>query len=188
MKFDKQQKIVLGILSALIVGAIMSVTPTVLNIIKNINQKPDYIAVNEDLDKKFPQIAKKYNAFPEIFEQKEPVLIYGYNPGDLNNAQSEIFHKKLNKLIEEENIKQKIITYKNGDVTLDAIGDKYIDSEATCTMVTQEQEDLRTYLYFIDRCFKEACIIDVKNKNYVLIDRNAEFIIKVLKKEVEPQY
>lgn len=188
MELSNHKKITLGILGLLIIGAIISVTPTAINLVKNLTKKPNYTASHEILDMEFPQIAKRYNAFPEIFEPKEPVLVYGYNPGDLNNAQSEIFHKNLNKLIEEQNIQHKILHYKNWLITLDAIGDKYIDPEATCTMETKEQETLKEYLYFIDRCFKEACIVDVKNKSYVLIDRNAEFIIKVLKKEVELQY
>ena len=187
MKFDKQQKITLGILFFLIIGAIISVTPTIIETFKELNKTPKYIAVNMDLEEKFPEIANKYNAFPDIFKQKEPVLVYGYIPGDLNNTQSEVFDKKLNELIKNENIQHKILSYKNWKPTVKTLLDKHIDNDATCTMVTEEQEYLESYLGFINRCFTEACIIDVKKKNYVQIDRDAEFIIKIIKKEVTPQ-
>ena len=188
MKFDKQQKVTIIILAILIIGATISIIPKLVNSVKNIKQEPIFIAKKIELKEEFPPIAKKYKIFTDMFEQNEPVLVYGYTQGHLNTAQSEIFDKKLNKLLEKEKIQHKVISYKNWKTTTNAIQEKYIDNDATCTMVTKEQETLESYLSFIKNCFTSACIIDVKNKNYIKINRNTEFIIKIIKGEITPQY
>ena len=82
-----------------------------------------------------------------MFEQSEPVLIYGYTQGHLNNKHSEIFDKDFNKLAKKENIQFKIIPYKNWEITANVISEKYIDNNATCSMVTKEQEQLEVPRY-----------------------------------------
>ena len=185
MEFQKHHKITFWVLGLFIAGAIVSSIPNAIKFIKSKQQKPDYYAIEMSLKKPFPSIAKKYNAYADMFEQTEPVLVYGFTQGHLSNRLSEVFDKDFNKLVKKENIQFKIIPYKNWEITANVIKEKYIDNEATCSTVTKEQEQLESYLSFVTKCMTRACIVNTKNNKYILLDRDAEFIIKVLKGEIE---
>ena len=185
MELKKHHKITFWILGLLIIGAISSSIPNAINFIKAKHQgKPSY-SIRMNLKSEFPYIAKKYNLYPDIFEQDEPVIIYGYIPGHLNSEQSEVFDKNFKKLLKKENLQHRINSYKNWKTIVDVIQEKYVDNEVTCTMVTKEQEKLEDYLGFINKCMSQACIVDVQANKYVVLSRNEDYIIETLKENIE---
>jgi hypothetical protein len=187
MELKNHHKITFWILGLLIIGAISSSIPKAINFIKHKQQgKPSY-AIRMNLKSEFPYIAKKYNLYPDIFEQDGPVLIYGYIPGQLNSEQSEVFDKKFKKLLGKENLQHKINSYKNWNTIVDVIQEKYVDNEVTCTMVTKEQEKLEDYLSFINKCMTQACIVDTQTNKYVVLSRNEDYIIETLKGNLETE-
>lgn len=188
MKLNTPKKIILGILVILIIWDLCIVVQKVLNYKHAIKaQETLNIADKKVLNNEYLDISKKYKIYENIFQSKEPVLIYSYTPGGLNKLQSEYFHEKLTTILKEKNIQHKIIAINNHDWEnlKEDLDEKYIDNDATCTMVTKEQEQLEDFIDFANNCFSNACIIDTKNKTYTFISRNAEYITKVLLGEVE---
>lgn len=188
MKLDMPKKITIVILAILSLWASVLIVERVISYSKTRQiQSSFYSADMNLLNKEIPSTANKYKLYSEIFNSKEPVLVYGYTPAGLTNVQNEHFNKELTKLVEEKNVQHKIVAVNNleWESLQDALEEKYVDDSATCSTVTKEQEELENFIEFMDDCFLNSCIIDVKNNSVVKISRNAEYIVKTLLGEVE---
>lgn len=188
MKLDMPKKITIGICAMLLVWASFLIVSKIVSFRKMIKSKSLYYSANRSLLKReILDSANKYKLYSDIFNSKEPVLIFGYTPAGLSKLQNEQFKKELMALVEEKNIKHKIIAVNNleWEKIKEVLEDKYSDDSATCTMVSKEQNEVEDFMDFLDECFSTSCIIDVKNKSLVRISRNAEFIVKTLSGDVK---
>lgn len=187
MKLDKPKKITLGVLSFLILWALILTIPSITSTIKQLKQKPINTAISYEFEKEELQAIRKYDLFPEFFKSKEPIFIYGYKPNAVNGTFGQSFHDELTKLFEKEQVKHKVIPYKNWDTEIEKYEKRYLQSgdENTCSGMTAEQETIEDVLMTIDRCLQYSCIIDMKNNRRIRVTRDPKYIIEVLKGNVE---
>lgn len=186
MKLDLPKKITLGVLAILVIIALCKTLPKQIDRIKNIVPEDIEYSINNDkFDKQFIQTATKYDAFTEIFKSETPVIVYGYIQNGINKKDSDIFHKNLLKLAENQDTKYKLVAIKDWHKTKQNIEDKHLDGgNLSCAIKTKSQENLELYLDFIEECLTEACYIDRKQRSYAVLVRNEKYLLKVLQGKI----
>lgn len=129
-------------------------------------------------------IAKKYNAFNEIYNSDELLLVYGYDPLSVKEKENRLFHKRINELIKERNIKIKVIPYPNWINTIEQAQEDNGKDPSACTLFSAHEKDLETIIKTTKDCFMNACIVDAKNNKYVSIGKDLGIIIATIEKEL----
>ncbi len=184
MKLDRPKIIILFILAILVLTAIISGH-------KNIKLKTttaiEFKIPNSATEKRIPSyyisIAKKYDAFKTIFNHDKKTFVYGYSTTSFNKTQNEHFHNEMNNLLKNENLDYEIIQYKDWDKEKRKLEIDYTDNLETCTLESEEIDRIVEYLDFVEECMTYACIINTTKKRVVVISRDAEYILEVLKGE-----
>lgn len=179
MELDKLKKITLGVLLALIICAIISAIPKFIAIQKQISYTPENFIEEDKIPNKHRISAKRYKAYEEIFKTEGTILIYGYTPGALNDNLGTPFHEEITSYINENNKDIKVVAYKNWKNKKRDLENKYINNTSGCMMSTI-QENLEDYLRFITECMNHVCLIKPNKKDYILISRDAQYIIQTL--------
>lgn len=188
MKFEKSEKIILGVIGILIIWAGFSV-------IKE-NNLPKYtqpIFINTTEEKVLPQnireLSKKFGAYEDLYSSDTPTFVYSYteweNPLGLNKK----FHKELSEKLKEANLNYKYIVYKNWeddtfDITLK--NRQYLSQSESCGPAEGEEKELEDFISLSQNCIQNACLLDVKNKKMTIISVDPDYIVEILK-ERNPQ-
>ena len=91
------------------------------------------------------------------------------------------FHEDFTKRLKKENLNFKIVTYHNYE---DQKREKQMreGKQGSCIMSTDETQEYDTFIIDTENCLTNVCVIDNKNKRYLLINRqNMDYIIDILK-------
>ena len=147
---------------------------------KKIDFSSAYPIAMQDMPKNISEISKKYKAFSEIYDSKELLLIYGYEPLSVDEKNNRIFHKQINDLLKEKKLNIKVLAYKNWQEVLNAVQIENGRNPSACTLYSDEEKDLKTIIETTANCFMNSCVIDVKNQKYAVIAKNPAFVIATL--------
>lgn len=140
-----------------------------------------------ELPKNIKQISKKYNAFNEIYNSDELLLVYGYIPLSIEEKENRIFHKEMNNLLKEKDINIKVLPYKNWrDVLEQAQVENGKDPNA-CTLFSASEKNLQLIIDTTKDCFSNACVIDAKNNKYASLWKNPADIVATIEKYIGKQ-
>jgi hypothetical protein len=186
MKLDKPKKITLGILLILTFIAIISITKQIITTQIFAPKIPIKNSFEYKIPNKHNITAQRYDAYEEIFKTEGTLLIYGYTPGALDNNLGIPFHNEISSYIENKNLNIKVIAFKNWKNKKNELEDKYFNNTSSC-MMNAVLKNLETYLKFISKCMDNACIIKPNKQEYILISRDAEYIIQVLEEKYSKQ-
>ena len=186
MKLDKPKKITLGILIILILIAMISSIKQIITTQKFAPKTPIRDTFEYKMPHKHSITSQRYDAYEEIFKTEGTLLIYGYTPGALDNNLGIPFHNEISTYLKDRNLNVKVIAYKNWKNKKNELENKYFNNTSSCMMNTV-LKNLETYLKFISKCMDNACIIKPNKQEYILISRDAEYIIQVLEEKYSKQ-
>lgn len=140
-----------------------------------------------DMPKDIKQISKKYNAFREIYDSDELLLVYGYEPLSIEEKDNRIFHKDIDNLIKEHDLKVKVLSYKDWRDYIDKAQEDNGKDPNACTLFSAGEKDLQLIIETTQDCFRNACVVDAKNNKYVVIAKNPMNIVATIEKYLGKQ-
>lgn len=188
MKLNKYEKIALIITILITICGGLIAFKRYNNIIKF---KKSIFEMNNTIEYKLPDnftsFSKQYNAYESIYTSDKPIFIYGYDSHTLDKKNGLIFHEELNKKLADTKINYKVIAFKNWENINDDLREKYDPNSESCTMISEDQEELNTFLKITSECLMNSCIIDAKAKKYYQITRDINYITSVLKESYPPE-
>ncbi len=179
MKLNNIDKIVLGLLTLLIIGDLFILCNRYIQ-----NKNSPFVIIRaassevKSLPKNIKEDSKKYNVYPELFNSDQKVFTYNYDTNSFDIKNNWLFHKDMTKKLKEANLNYKYIIQKNAITEITTIGDK-----KTCNAAIVLNQTHEKILDIADECFLNACIIDSKNNNYIILTRDTDNIMSVLKEE-----
>ncbi len=184
MKFGICEKITVGILVILVLCAAYNI----FGIIKKQRYRESLYgptAEEIELPTNISQLSKKYNVYTDLYNSDKPILVYGYAKYALVKKMGTKFHKELQSRLEQENLDFKVVTYKNWQQYDEQIEEDnaaiYEGDESKCLMENPSVQELDSIRDLSTNCLLNACIIDVKQNKYILMDRNVDFITAQVK-------
>lgn len=180
MAFNKFDKCIMSL------TLILVITSVIINIVTYIKDKPLkeqnkrislYMTTNE-ITEDMRKLVSDTNLFKDIiYDTDEIILTYSYKPLSVEKNSSEKFHKAITKEVEKNNIKVKLVPYVNGDKYLnDALAGKQ-GKKMSCSIKTPSSIARENF----EDCFKNACLFDNKNNQYILLGRDVEHVINNVK-------
>ncbi len=179
MKLNIIDKSIIAVVAILIISAIVSTIKTS----NSIPVVPQFIGETSPKTKAVPdnilELTDKYNAYQELYKSDKPTLVYGYNKFNVDEKYNKIFHKKLTKKIAEQNIKFNILPVENHEDQSSRIIAETKEKTGTCS--PQTDKDFDALINTSENCLEQACIIDMKNKKYTVIERNIDTIVNTLR-------
>lgn len=180
MKLNIADKIIIGIVGILLIFAGISIKnrsysgsgfPQIVTDAPSskVKQLPENII----------ELADKYGVYKELYASDKPTLVYGYNKFYRDESMNKIFHKKLTEKISENKIKFNIFVVENYKDKSSEIIAKSRGETGSCS--PKENEELDALINTSQNCLEQACIIDMKNQKYTIINRDINDIIETLK-------
>ncbi len=147
------------------------------------------IIETEELPANIQKVSKKYHAFEDIYNSKNKVFTYGYDPLTVEKNMGNKFYKNLTKqYTKAENLNYKYIPYKNWENEKLNLEIEYGTAQKAdaCFFDTGIPKDLKELLEKTEECMLNACIIDSQKGTYTVMSRNIDFIIEKLKENNPP--
>jgi len=188
MKLGKAEKITLGITLILVFWASISVLGTLyqknhghLGILVSYINGTDSGHYTMDMAK----VSEKYKSYENLYHSDKKVFTYGYTQYTLNKNEGAKFHKELQKKLAGENLNYDVVVYKNpqdyeSDVESRNSG-VYEGDASKCLMENPSVQELDNLRKLSNDCLINACIIDMKKKEYIVLSRDTDYIIEQLK-------
>lgn len=137
------------------------------------------------LPKNITQYSKKYHLLENVYNSDKTVFIYGYEKNQKDEPLDESFHKKMTKALEKESLNNyNIIALQNVEKEIIAAFKKNgigIDEDEECTDKTKEEQELEVIIDTTFHCYANACIIDFKKNQYIMLPKDVNCLIKALK-------
>ena len=130
------------------------------------------------------KISQEYNAYKEIYNSDELLLVYGYYPLSVEQKENRIFHKRINELIEERKLNIKVLPYKNWRESIDQTQEDNGKNPGACTLFSADEKDLETIINTTKDCFMNACVIDAKHNRYVSMGKDLGVVIATIEKQL----
>ncbi|MGN0031303.1 MAG: hypothetical protein ACI37Q_05040 [Candidatus Gastranaerophilaceae bacterium] len=184
MKFGICEKITIGILVILVLCAAYNI----FGMVKAQRYKESLYGPTTDeleLPANITQLSKKYNVYTDLYNSDKPILTYGYAKHAIVKKLGSKFHKELQSRLEQENLDFKVVSYKNWRQYDEQIEEDnaavYGGDDSKCLMENPSVQELDSVRDISTNCLRNACIIDVKQNKYILMDRDIDFIIEQIK-------
>lgn len=192
MKLNKNEKIAVILVMVLIISALSCL---IINTITPKENKVSLIVVLHQEEANIPRTikltAKKYHAYEDLYNTKKPLFVYGYTSAYSTRSGSLQFHEEMQKRFKKEKLNYKYLAVKNWrNISAELIAKYEKDitpSGEVCAPEYELDKKLQNLIDISESCMENACIIDNKKNKMIVISRDIDFIIKVLKEHNPPK-
>lgn len=189
MELNKWDKIAIGTVAVIVISVIITLISSAVKSKQRINPLLIPLKSSADMVIKRPlpddilTTAKKYHAFEDVFDKDKVVFLYGYNTLSFSKYYGKDFHREMRARLKNENLNYKVLPLENTKKMIKQVKINNGINPKTCLMSTPQTEKLENLFDVISDCSIFACIVNVKNNNYLLINRqDANQVIEELKK------
>ena len=129
----------------------------------------------------------KFKLFDDVFSSEKPVFAYGYEKGSRIKKLSESFHKTVQKDLEKRGLDEKynvVVISKPEVIVNDVMKKNKLEipkDESPCDLKDGDTNGVLDIAEFISECYSEVCLIDAKNKKYIVLPKKyPEIFLKLL--------